>query len=106
MASLVAGLLIVINCDRVTHVDRVAELGGSWHGFPLVYLKRQLEEVPMIFIHGRTYSWPYPPVSGEVRDLNLQNLALDILIGIFAVVATYWLFSAIVFRYDNWKYNR
>jgi hypothetical protein len=106
MASLVAGLLLVVNFDRVTNVDNVTQLGASHHGLPFVYLKRQLANEPMIFIHGRTYSWPFPPVKGEIREWSYQNLAVDALILIAAVLVTYWLFSAIIFRYDRWRYKR
>lgn len=105
MASLVAGLLLVVNFDRVTNVDKVTEIGASKHGFPFVYLERQLANEPMIYIHGKTYSWPFPAVKGEIREWSNQNLALDLLILVVAVLATYWLFSAIIFRYDRWKYK-
>ncbi len=105
MASLVAGLLLVVNFDRVTHAGKATELGESRHGFPFVYLKRQLENVPAIFIQGRTYSWPFPPIKGEIREWSYQHLALDVLFVLAAVLATYWLIRTIVFRYDRWKYN-
>ncbi len=105
MASLVAGLLLVINFDRVTHAGKATELGESRHGFPFVYLKRQLENVPAIFIQGRSYSWPFPPIKGEIREWSYQNLGLDVLFVCAAVFLTYWLFRMIVFRYDQRKYN-
>ena len=105
MASLVAGLLLMINFDRVTHASRELELGESRHGFPLVYLTRQLEDAPAIFIRGRTYSWPWPPVKGEIRQWSYENLALDFLFGSAAVLIVYFVLRAIVFRYDKWKYR-
>ena len=106
LASLVAGLLLVINGDRVTNVNKVTKPGESQHGFPFVYLTRQLEKEPVIFIHGRTYSWPLPPVKGEIREWSFQYLALDLLIVAVVVTVTYWLVSWIVFRYDRWKYRK
>lgn len=105
MASLVAGLLLVVNIDRVTNVDKVTKLGGSKHGFPFVYLDRELAKEPMIFIHGKTYSWPFPPAKDEIREWSFQNLALDLLILVVAVTVTYWLFSALIFRYDRWRFK-
>ena len=98
--------MLVVNFDRVTNVAKVEKLGASQHGFPFVYLERQLANEPMIFIHGKTYSWPFPPVVGEIREWSYQNLALDALILLAAVLVTYWLFSAIIFRYDSWRNQR
>ena len=105
IASLVAGLLLVINADRVAHANRVTARGASQHGWPWVFLKRELAEVPDLFISGRTYSWPYPPVAGEVRELSYQNLGLDLLVVGVITIAVYVGVKTIVSRYDRWRYG-
>ena len=105
MASLIAGLLMVVNCDRVTHAGSTAAPGSSQHGWPWVYLKRELAETPVIFIGGRTYSWPLPPVEGEIREVSYQNLAFDLLLIAAITIAVYFAVKAVVYRYDHWKYG-
>jgi hypothetical protein len=106
MASLVAGLLGVINLDRVTHASNEnISSGGSHHGWPLVYLKRELKVQPMIFISGRTHSWPLPAIEGETRDFSMANLGADVLICLLAVLIVYFIISTVVWRYDKWKYK-
>ena len=106
LASLIAGLLGIINLDRVTHANTEGiGSGGSRHGWPLIYLKRELEVQPMIFIGGRTHSWPLPPIDGETRELSIANLALDTVICLLAVLIVYFIISTAVWRYDKWKYK-
>ncbi len=105
LASLVAGLMMVINLDRVTHVAAEMGPGGSRHGWPWIYLKRELAEPPALLIEGRTFSWPWPAVKGEIREWDYPNLLGDMLICLLISVVTYWIVKALVARYDNWQYG-
>ena len=105
MASLIAGLLFVINFDRSTHSATAQEMGKgtSLHGWPFIYLHREFESLPAYLIATRISEWPIPAVKGETRNMNYVNLGLDILIGSIVVVLSYFVFRTIVFRYDQWK---
>lgn len=105
MASLVAGLLFVINLDRTTHAAAAVEMGKgtSLHGWPFVYLHREFESLPVYLIATRISEWPIPFVEGETRTMNYQNLSLDVLCCGLMVAITYFVVRKIVFRYDQWK---
>ena len=105
MASLVAGLLFLINLDRVTHASasRQKEVGTSFHGWPRVYLERRFESLPAFLRHTRIYDWPYPAVEGEIRHMNYTNLAIDILCGLAVVLLSFLGVRAAVYRYETWK---
>jgi len=102
-ASLVAGLLLVVNADRVTHVDAKLAVGASRHGWPWVYLERELKEEPLIYIAGETYSWPFPAVKKENRIFQADKLILDLLVLALLTAATYWIVSAVGYRYERWQ---
>jgi hypothetical protein len=105
IASLVAGLLFVINFDRTTHSAAALEMGKgtSLHGWPFIYLHREFESLPAYLIATRISEWPIPAVDGETRTMNYQNLALDILCCGVIVILSYFVVRYIVFRYDQWK---
>jgi hypothetical protein len=105
LASLIAGLLLLINCDRVTNAQAAAAQGGdvSLHGWPLVYLERRYESLPAYLIAKNDCDWPFPPVEGEIREMNYRNLLLDVLISVSIVLVCYVFIRWIVFRYDRWK---
>jgi hypothetical protein len=106
LASLVAGLIAVVNSDRVTHAGSDLAIGESRHGFPWVYLKRTLAEEPDFYLPRRIFNWPWPPVKNEVRDFSWQNFGLDLLVLIAMTVVSFLLIRALVLRYDQWKYKR
>jgi hypothetical protein len=107
LASLVAGLLAIVNLDRTTHADSLTKeervLSTSRHGWPLVYLERDLEEKPQFFHSKRLYPWPVPAVEGEQRRWNFGNLVGDLALGFAITVGSYALISFLVRRYDQWK---
>jgi hypothetical protein len=107
MASLVAGLMLIANLDRATHVSSLTQpqriVSTSLHGWPLVYLKRELAEPPVVYYPKRLYAWPWPAVEGELRTWKAGNAFGDVGLGLAAVVGAYCLISASVKRYDRWK---
>lgn len=106
LASLVAGLLFVINCDRMTNAQaaNAAKEGGvSLHGWPLIYLERKYESLAAYLVATHDNDWPFQAVPGEIRIMNYRNLVLDIVIGLAIVVASYFVIRWVVFRYDRWK---
>jgi len=107
LASLVAGLLTIVNLDRAAHAGSLTKeqrlLSTSQHGWPLVYLERGVKEKPQLFYSKRLYSWPIPAVKGEQRRWNFGNLVGDIALGLAITVAAYASISFIVRRYDRWK---
>ena len=107
LASLVAGLLAIVNLDRATHAGSLTNeerlLSTSHHGWPLVYLERDLEEKPKLFFSKRLYSWPIPAVTGEQRRWNVANLIGNIGICIAITLGSFWLISFAVRKYDAWK---
>jgi hypothetical protein len=105
LASLAAGFLGVVNADRVTHVNAQSTPGNSKHGWPLVYLFRELEEPPMFVIESEVYSWPWPAVDGEIREFNAMNLVGNLLLIACIAVGTYWGIKTIVGHYDQWRYD-
>lgn len=107
LASLVAGLLAIVNLDRATHAGSLTHderlLSTSRHGWPLVYLERGLQEKPKLFFSRRLYSWPFPAVTGEQRRWNLANLVGNLGICIAITLGSFWLISFAVRKYDAWK---
>ena len=105
MASLTAGLLLVINFDRSTNAAAATRDGGgtSFHGWPAVYLERRHESLSAYLMAHKINPWPYPVQESEVRQLNYTNLWIDIAVGCLIVAASYVLFRFAVLRYDNWK---
>ena len=113
LASLVAGLLFVINCDRVTNINAAAKEGGgvSMHGWPLVYLERRYESLAAYLIAAKNPAkyatndndWPYPAVPGEIREMNYGNLGIDLICCGLIVLASYFVIRLVVYRYDQWK---
>ena len=107
LASLVAGLLAIVNLDRATHSSSLSKeeriASTSRHGWPLVYLERDVKEKPQFFFSKRIYSWPVPAVEGEQREWNMGNLAGNLGIGVAITVAAYALISFVGRKYDRWK---
>ncbi len=105
MASLVAGLLFVINFDRTTHAAAALKLGKgtSLHGWPFIYLHREFESLPAYLIATRINEWPIPVAPGETRTINYLNLSLDVLFCGVLVLLCFYLVRSTVFRYDQWK---
>ena len=105
LASLVAGLLLLVNCDRQTNVRAAAAQGGdvSLHGWPLVYLQRRYESLPAYLIAANENDWPLPAVPGEIREFNYPNLLLDVLISAAIVLACYFVIRWLVYWYDRRK---
>ncbi len=105
LACLVAGLLLLINLDRMTNARAAAAEGGgvSLHGWPLIYLERRYESLPAYLIATNDQDWPFPAAAGEIREMNYQNLCLDFLIGTTIVLLSYFMIQWIVYRYDRWK---
>lgn len=107
LASLVAGLLMIVNLDRSTHAGSLSKkerlVSTSRHGWPLVYLERDLKEKPQFFFGKRLYSWPWPAVEGEQRRWNGGNLAGNVGIGVAIVAAAFALIRYAVKIYDRWK---
>lgn len=105
MASLVAGLLFVINFDRSTNAAAARQMGmgTSLHGWPFIYLTREFETLPAYLIATRSEEWPIPTVAGETRTMNYQKLLLDVLCCGVIVVLSYFVVKKVVFRYDQWK---
>ena len=107
LASLVAGLLAIMNLDRATHAGSLTQeerlLSTSRHGWPLVYLERDLAKKPKLFFSKRLYSWPLPAVAGEQRRWNLPNLIGNMGICIAITLGSFLLISFAVKKYDAWK---
>ena len=107
LASLVAGLLAIVNLDRAANAGSLTKeqrlLYTSHRGWPLVYLERDVKEKPQFFHSKRLYSWPLPAVEGEQRRWNFGNLAGDIGLGFAMTLASYALISFLVRKYDQWK---
>ena len=107
LASLVAGLLAIVNLDRATHAGSLGKeerlLSTSRHGWPLVYLERNLKEKPQFYFGKRLYSWPVPAVEGEQRRWNFANLIENMAIGLAITLGAYLLISFSVKKYDQWK---
>ena len=107
LASLVAGLLAIVNLDRATHASSLSKeqrlASTSLHGWPLVYLERDVAEKPTFYFSKRLYSWPIPAVDGEQRRWKVGNLIGDIGLALSITVAAYALISFVVKRYDRWK---
>ena len=106
LASLVAGLLMIVNLDRSTHATSLSKeerlVQTSRHGWPLVYLERDLMQKPQFFFRKRLYSWPWPAVKGEQRRWNWGNLAGDAGIAVAIVTAAFAMISFVVRKYDQW----
>jgi hypothetical protein len=102
-ASLVAGLMFVVNADRVTHVSSELAMGASRHGWPWVYLERELKEEPLIYIQGETYSWPYPAANKENRVFYANRMIYDLLVLGAITVVTYWVVGSIGYRFNRWQ---
>ena len=107
LASLVAGLLAIVNLDRATHAGSLVKeerlVSTSRHGWPLVYLERSLKEKPQFYFGKRLYSWPVPAVEGEQRRWNFANLIGNMAIGLAITLGAYLLISFSVKKYDQWK---
>lgn len=105
LASLVTGLLFVINCDRTIHSASAAQKGhgASLHGWPLIYLERQFDSLPDFLANRQPYDWPLPAVAGEVRTMNYQNLTIDVICGVLIVLLSFLVIRHVVFRYERWK---
>ena len=97
LASLVAGLLAIVNLDRATHAGSLVKeerlVSTSRHGWPLVYLERNLKEKPQFYFGKRLYSWPVPAVEGEQRRWNFANLIGNMAIGLAITLGAYLLIS-------------
>lgn len=107
LASLIAGLLMVINCDRSTNVAAAAKQGAgvSLHGWPMIYLERQFESLPDFLIRSRNYDWPIPAIAGEIRNMNYRNLVIDLICSFAIIFTSYFGVRTFVLRYENWKQN-
>ena len=107
LASLVAGLLAIVNLDRATHAGSLVKeerlVSTSRHGWPLVYLERNLKEKPQFYFSKRLYSWPVPAVEGEQRRWNVANLIGNMAICLAITLGAYLLISFSVKKYDQWK---
>lgn len=105
MSSLICGLMLIVNLDRVTHAGADLTIGESRHGWPWVYLTRTLAEIPEIYLPRRLYNWPYPAVATEVRQWNGYHLASDLFVVSIVTVASYYLISGLIWRYDRWRHQ-
>ena len=105
LASLVAGVLMVVNCDCVTHSSPDLQRGESRHGWPWIYLTRQVIDLPVIFFQREVYHWPYPVLENEAREFSMLNLGLDLAVILLVTVASYVLISTVVYRYDRWRFR-
>lgn len=105
LASLVAGIMFVINCDRITNVQAAREIGYgvSLHGWPFVYLKRSYETPVARLISTHSQDWPFQPVPGEIREFNYPHMLYNILIAAGITLVSYFFVRWAVFRYDRWK---
>ena len=105
MASLIAGLLLVINLDRTTNAAAANKDSGgtSFHGWPAVYLERRYETLPAYLMARKINPWPYPVIESEMREMNYANLWIDIAVGVAIVIGSYFVFRFLVLRYDRWK---
>jgi len=107
LASLVAGLLAIVNLDRATHASSITKeerlVSTSRHGWPLVYLERDIEKAPQLFFSKQLYSWPLPAVNGEQRRWNFGNLVGNMGISVAIVLSCFALISFVVRKYDAWK---
>lgn len=105
MSSLIAGLLLVINCDRATNAAAATELGGgaSLHGWPFHYLQREFRSFPEYLMAKKINNWPLPVDPAEFRTMNYQNLLMNIVCCGGIVLVSYFLIRRIVWRYDQWK---
>jgi hypothetical protein len=105
LASLAAGIMFLVNFDRVTNASTARELGAgtSLHGWPFVYLERKFESLPAFLAHTRASNWPFPISEGETRSFNYLNLGLDVLCAIVVVCVCFYLVRAVVFKYEQWK---
>ncbi|MFK7768232.1 MAG: hypothetical protein AB8B55_13490 [Mariniblastus sp.] len=105
MASLIAGLVLLVNFDSSTNAAAATRDGGgtSFHGWPAVYLERRYESLPAYLMAGKINPWPIPVQEGEVRTMNFTNLWIDMGVGIAIVIISFFGIRWLVLRYDNWK---
>lgn len=105
-ASLIAGFLVIINLDRLTHVSVDLPEGESRHGWPSVYLTRNFINVPAIYYPSEIYAWPFPPAYNEARRFVWQNLLINIAVCGAIVGASYFFLCRIVRIYDRCRYGQ
>ncbi len=105
LASLVAGVLMLFNCDCVTNSSSDLPRGESRHGWPWIYLTRQVIDLPVIFFQRDVYNWPYPVLENEAREFSMVSLGLDLVVILLMTVSSYALISTIVYRYDRWRFR-
>lgn len=105
-ASLIAGLLVIINCDRLTHVSPDLPEGESRHGWPAVYLTRNFIKIPVFYYPSEIYAWPYPPAYNETRQFVWPNLVLNLAVCAAIVIASYFFIARLVRFYDRWRYGQ
>jgi len=76
MSFLFAGILTLLSTDRTLHKSSSEKIGPqvSQHGWPMVYLKREVTEPLELLRKDIKYDWPYPAVEG----------------GLAIVIAIYW----------------
>ena len=105
LASLVAGIMFLVNFDCITNASAAREIGAgaSLHGWPFIYLERKFESLPAFLAHTRASSWPIPVNQEETRSFNFLNLGLDFLSAVVVVCVTFYLVRAVVFKYEQWK---
>ena len=92
LACVVAGILALLNTDRMLHTTSSKQLGPnvSQHGWPMVYLNRQ-GPAPLPMLRKEPgYAWPYPAVKDETRTWSWVALLTDLVVALVFVAATYW----------------
>ena len=92
MSFLFAGILTLLSTDRTLHKSSSEKIGpqASQHGWPMVYLKREVTEPLELLRKDIKYDWPYPAVEGESRTFSWLALLVDVIVGLAIVIAIYW----------------
>ena len=101
ITALVAGLVVMINVDRTIPEWGTTVTPVSEHGWPLIYLVRQAQEVavPGHIENVNPFRWPWPVVEGEVRTFSSTNLTTDIIVGAAIVVIAYMISHTVMRRW-------
>lgn len=105
-ASLIAGFLVIVNLDRLTHVSSELAEGESRHGWPWVYLTRNFIKIPSIYYPSEIYAWPYPPAHNESRHFVWQHLIFNFAVCGAIVIASYFFICRLVRFYDRCRYGQ
>lgn len=92
LACVVAGILALLNTDRMLHTTSSEKIGPnvSQHGWPMIYLNRQGPAPLPLLRKEPNYAWPYPAVKGETRIWSGVALLTDLIVALVFVYATYW----------------